>query len=51
MNYLPIFIDITQKPCLVIGGGDIAYRKIKLLLKQMHKCIVFLEYFVMASVS
>ena len=39
MNYLPIFIDITQKPCLVIGGGDIAYRKIKLLLKanaQVH---------------
>ncbi|CAC9498500.1 Siroheme synthase / Precorrin-2 oxidase (EC / Sirohydrochlorin ferrochelatase (EC / Uroporphyrinogen-III methyltransferase (EC [uncultured Gammaproteobacteria bacterium] len=33
MNYLPIFIDITQKPCLVVGGGDIAYRKINLLLK------------------
>jgi len=32
MNYLPIFIDITQKPCLVVGGGDIAYRKINLLL-------------------
>lgn len=39
MNYLPVFIDITQKPCLVVGGGDIAYRKIKLLLKanaQVH---------------
>ncbi|WP_428086050.1 siroheme synthase CysG [Candidatus Thioglobus sp.] len=33
MNYLPIFIDIKQKPCLVVGGGDIAYRKITLLLK------------------
>ncbi len=33
MNYLPIFIDIKQKPCLVVGGGDIAYRKISLLLK------------------
>jgi uroporphyrin-III C-methyltransferase/precorrin-2 dehydrogenase/sirohydrochlorin ferrochelatase len=33
MNYLPIFINITQKPCLVVGGGDIAYRKINLLLK------------------
>ena len=33
MNYLPIFIDIKQKPCLVIGGGDIALRKINLLLK------------------
>ncbi|MDB2590406.1 siroheme synthase CysG [Candidatus Thioglobus sp.] len=33
MNYLPIFIDIKQKPCLVVGGGDIAYRKMSLLLK------------------
>ena len=33
MNYLPIFIDIKKKPCLVVGGGDIAYRKITLLLK------------------
>ncbi|HAE73520.1 MAG TPA: siroheme synthase, partial [Gammaproteobacteria bacterium] len=33
MNYLPIFIDITQQPCLVVGGGDIALRKINLLLK------------------
>jgi len=33
MNYLPIFIDIKQKSCLVVGGGDIAYRKISLLLK------------------
>ncbi len=39
MKYLPIFVDIAQKPCLVVGGGDIAYRKIKLLLKanaQVH---------------
>ncbi len=33
MNYFPIFIDIKQKPCLVVGGGDIALRKINLLLK------------------
>ncbi|MBT3277170.1 siroheme synthase CysG [Candidatus Thioglobus sp.] len=33
MNYLPIFIDIKQKPCLVVGGGDIAFRKMTLLLK------------------
>ncbi len=39
MDYLPIFIDIQQKPCLVVGGGDIAFRKITLLLKanaQVH---------------
>lgn len=33
MDYLPIFIDLKQKPCWVIGGGDIALRKINLLLK------------------
>ena len=33
MDHLPIFINIRKKPCLVIGGGDIALRKINLLLK------------------
>ena len=33
MDYLPIFINLRQKSCLVVGGGDIALRKIKLLLK------------------
>ena len=33
MDHLPIFINIRKKPCIVIGGGDIALRKINLLLK------------------
>ena len=33
MDYFPIFIEIKDKPCLVVGGGDIALRKILLLLK------------------
>ena len=33
MDYLPIFVNLRQKPCLVIGGSDIALRKINLLLK------------------
>ena len=33
MDHLPIFINLRQKPCLVVGGGDIAFRKINLLLK------------------
>ena len=32
MNYFPIFIAVKNKPCLVVGGGDIALRKINLLL-------------------
>ena len=31
MNYLPIFIQIKQRPCLVVGGGSIAARKVALL--------------------
>jgi uroporphyrin-III C-methyltransferase/precorrin-2 dehydrogenase/sirohydrochlorin ferrochelatase len=33
MDYFPIFIEIKDKPCLVVGGGDIALRKVLLLLK------------------
>ncbi|MCX7555169.1 siroheme synthase CysG [Marinicella sp. S1101] len=33
MQYLPINIDIKNKPTLVLGGGSVAYRKIKMLLK------------------
>lgn len=33
MDFLPIFLDIKEKLCLVIGGGEIADRKVTLLLK------------------
>ncbi|MCY3821051.1 MAG: siroheme synthase CysG [Gammaproteobacteria bacterium] len=28
MNRLPLFLDLSDQPCLVIGGGDVAARKI-----------------------
>ncbi|CAK9885850.1 MAG: Siroheme synthase [Candidatus Erwinia impunctatus] len=31
MDYLPIFIDVRDKPVLVVGGGDVAARKIEFL--------------------
>ncbi len=31
MDYLPIFADIRNKPVLIVGGGDVAARKIELL--------------------
>ena len=37
MDHLPIFINVRQSPCLVIGGGDIALRKINLLIKAQAK--------------
>lgn len=33
MDYLPIFLNIKQRDCLIIGGGDVAARKAELLLK------------------
>lgn len=33
MNYLPIFLQIKNRPCLVVGGGSIAARKVALLRK------------------
>lgn len=32
MDYLPIYIKLTQQPCWIIGGGTIAARKTSLLL-------------------
>ena len=33
MKFLPIFLDIRDKPCLVVGGGGIAARKAFILLR------------------
>lgn len=33
MDFLPIFVNIRNRNCLVIGGGDVAARKIALLLR------------------
>ncbi|MCP3690096.1 MAG: uroporphyrinogen-III C-methyltransferase [Gammaproteobacteria bacterium] len=33
MNFLPVFLNIKNQPCLVVGAGNIAARKIELLLK------------------
>jgi uroporphyrin-III C-methyltransferase / precorrin-2 dehydrogenase / sirohydrochlorin ferrochelatase len=33
MDFLPIFVDLRHQPCLVVGGGDVATRKISMLLR------------------
>ena len=33
MDYLPLFHKVTQKNCLVVGGGSVATRKVRLLLE------------------
>ncbi|HDK38396.1 MAG TPA: uroporphyrinogen-III C-methyltransferase [Thiolapillus brandeum] len=32
MDFLPVFLNIQSRPCAVIGGGDVAARKVRLLL-------------------
>lgn len=32
MHYLPLHLDLRGRPCLVVGGGTLALRKIELLL-------------------
>jgi uroporphyrin-III C-methyltransferase/precorrin-2 dehydrogenase/sirohydrochlorin ferrochelatase len=33
MDFFPIFLDIKNKPCLVVGGGEVAARKAGMLLQ------------------
>ena len=32
-SYYPVFLDLQGKPCVVIGGGEVAERKIQGLLE------------------
>ena len=40
MDYLPLFADIRHKPVLVVGGGDVAARKIELLRRAGARVLV-----------
>ena len=40
MDFLPIFLNVRMQPCIVIGGGDVATRKVELLLKAQAKVTV-----------
>jgi uroporphyrin-III C-methyltransferase/precorrin-2 dehydrogenase/sirohydrochlorin ferrochelatase len=40
MDYLPLFIDLKNRQCLVVGGGDIAARKAGLLLRAKATVVI-----------
>jgi uroporphyrin-III C-methyltransferase/precorrin-2 dehydrogenase/sirohydrochlorin ferrochelatase len=33
MDFLPIFLDVRQRPAVIVGGGEVAARKAQLLLE------------------
>ncbi len=41
MDYLPIFLDLKGKSCALIGGGEVAARKVNLLLKAGARVTVY----------
>jgi uroporphyrin-III C-methyltransferase/precorrin-2 dehydrogenase/sirohydrochlorin ferrochelatase len=40
MNYLPVFLRLEGRPCLVVGGGKVAARKVAMLLRAGAKISV-----------
>jgi len=43
MDYLPIFVNLKEQPCLVVGAGDVAARKIDCLARAGAKITVIAE--------
>lgn len=40
MAYFPMFVNLKDQPCLVVGGGMVAYRKVKVLLDFEARVVV-----------
>ena len=41
MRYYPLFADLNDKICCVVGGGTVAERKVRVLLKCRARVIVY----------
>lgn len=40
MEYYPVYLDLKDKKCVVVGGGEVALRKIKSLVSAEAKVVV-----------
>lgn len=43
MAYFPMFVDMTERKCLIVGGGNVAYRKVIVMLDFGAKVTVVAE--------
>ena len=43
MAYFPMFVDMTERECLIVGGGKVAYRKVIVMLDFGAKVTVVAE--------
>lgn len=43
MAYFPMFVDMTERECLIVGGGNVAYRKVMVMLDFGAKVTVLAE--------
>lgn len=43
MAYFPMFVDMTERECLIVGGGNVAYRKVSVMLDFGAKVTVVAE--------
>ena len=45
MDYLPLFFELTNRPCLVVGGGEVAFRKAQQLSNAGAKLTLVAPHF------
>ena len=43
MAYFPMFVDMTERECMIVGGGNVAYRKVMVMLDFGAKVTVVAE--------
>lgn len=43
MAYFPMFVDMTERECLIVGSGNVAYRKVMVMLDFGAKVTVVAE--------